>query len=295
MNYKRAIRLEFEGADIDPITDLRIAFDVSKADGGAFNKGKIFIYNLRPSSRYGLLIARIKDEVDDEPVIKVRLFAGYEGNLKLLMSGDILISKNTKSGTDWITEIEIWAGLTAATKATVVEHWDGKTPALNIIKALLQPLSPLMHVSYTEAALDALEGQSYVDFSESGMSMVVARRFLKRFDLDVLIETDGKMIVYKQDEPIDPDKSEDSTNRFSLDNGLIGSPVITRVGVDFLALLRPEINLLQKVFVQSKTINETLQRDENLTNEYFVKGVRHFGDTHEDEWFTEISAHYPLI
>lgn len=293
MNYKRGIRIEFEGADIAPIIDLRVSFDVSKSGGEGLNKGIITIYNLRPTSRAALLIARPKENLDDEPVIKVRLFAGYEGNLKPLVTGDILLSKSTKKGTEWITEIEVWAGLTAATKATVVEHWEGKTSAKSIVDKLLAPLS--IAINYTASALSQLEGQSYIDFAESGMSIAVTNRFLRRYDLAFTIDEDGSGLVYKEDEAVDPDASQSPTNVFNKDNGLIGSPIITRTGVDFVSLLRPEIKIFQKIFVQARTLSETLQKEENLINEYVVKSIRHYGDTHNDEWFSEITSTYADI
>ena len=46
MNFKRGIRVEFEGAHVEPITDLRIAFDASKSDGTKLNKLDLTIYNM---------------------------------------------------------------------------------------------------------------------------------------------------------------------------------------------------------------------------------------------------------
>ena len=33
MLFNRGVRVVFEGADIEPITDLRVVFDVDKSDG----------------------------------------------------------------------------------------------------------------------------------------------------------------------------------------------------------------------------------------------------------------------
>lgn len=292
MNFNRGVRVEFEGANVEPITDLRVAFNASKSDGTKLNKLNLIIYNMKPASREAILIARPKKELSDPPVIKVRLFAGYEGNLKQLISGDILFSKSTKTGTDWITEIEIWSGLTEVTKATSVLDFDGKIPAKSIADRLVESIG--IPVNYTDKARAILKDKTYTDFSESGMSITVIRRFLRRFDLIFTIE-DEKGIISRDGEALDDEVGQNTTNFFHIGNGLIGSPIINRVGADFLSLLRPEINVLQKVFVRSKTINETLQRDENAVNEYVVRSVRHFGDSREDEWFTEISATYADI
>lgn len=295
MNFKRGIRVEFDGADVDPIIDLRVAFDVSKSSGETMNKGNITIYNLKPSSRAALIIAKIKSgqDADANPVIKVRLFAGYEGNLKQLISGNILISSNTKIGTDWLTELEIYSGLTESRQAITNIDREGKTPAKIIADKLLEPLG--ISINYTEKALGILSGKTYTDFTESGMSLIVAKRFLRRFDLAFTIMEDGEGLVYVNREAIDPDSVQSSVNLFDTKNGLIGSPNMTRIGIDFVALLRPEINILQKVYIKSKTVNETLQKEEVLTNECFVRSIRHFGDTHDDNWFTEISSAYTNV
>lgn len=291
-NFNRGIRIEFEGAEVEPITDLRVIFDASRSDGTKLNKLNLTIFNMKPASREAILIARPKDNLSDEPVIKVRLFAGYEGDLKQLIEGDIYISKSTKTGADWITDIEIWSGLTEASKATVSFNLDGKIPAKTISDRLVESLN--IPVNYTQNALDILRDKTYTDFSESGMSIITIKRFLRRYDLDFTFEGDVGSIG-RSGEANDEAVGQNTDNLFDLNNGLIGSPVITRTGVDFLSLLRPDINVLQKVFVRSKTINETLQNDENAVNEYVVRGMRHFGDTHEDEWFTEISSTYADI
>ena len=70
MNFNRAIRVVFEGVDIEPITDLRVAFNVDKSDGEQLNRGVITIYNLNPSSRASLSTARPLNTILVEPVIK---------------------------------------------------------------------------------------------------------------------------------------------------------------------------------------------------------------------------------
>ncbi len=292
ISFKREIRVEFGGVDVAPITDLRVIFDVSKENGTQSNKGVISIFNMKPSSRQAVLIAKPKRDINDPPHIKVRLFAGYEGELKQLISGNILISKSTKRGADWVTDIEIWSGLSNAVQATVIIDREGKTSAKNIADEIIKPLG--LSVTYTKKALDILKDKTYFGFSESGMSIIAIKRFLKRFDLIFTID-DEAAVIGRRGEAENPEEAKSIDNTFNLENGLIGSPTITRVGADFLALLRPEINVLKKIFLQSRTINETLSLDQNAVSEYVVKTIRHFGDTRDDAWFTEISSTYSDI
>lgn len=293
MNFKRAVRVVFQGIDIDPITDLRVSFSVDKSDGEHLNHGVITIYNLNPSSRAALSNARPLDTVLIEPVIKCLLYAGYEDDLKEVIAGDIYISNSRREGEDWITTIEIYSGITASTFGNVTLSFDGKTDAEFITNELIKPLG--VSTEYTEEAFDILIGKTYFDFSESGMAVRSVTTFLNRFDLGFTIEEDGAGLVYKLNTPRDREAERNADNAFNIHNGLIGSPVITRTGVEIKSLLRPQIKLLQSIFVESQTINETLQKEESLTNKYFVKSVNHKGDTHGDDWMTSIEAFYSDI
>ena len=178
----------------------------------------------------------------------------------------------------------------AVSFADVTVSYDGKTGAKFISDQLLSPLG--LSIDYTEDALTILQGKTYFDFSESGMSLRSATVFLNRFDLGFTIEENGKGLVYKLDSPREKDSQRTSENAFNQNNGLVGSPVITRTGVEIVSLLRPEVELLQAIFVESQTINETLQKAELLTNKYYVKAISHKGDTHSDDWFTELEGFY---
>ena len=292
-NFKRTVRVVFEGVDIDPIEDLRVAFDVSKSDGEQLNKGTITIWNMRPSSRAALSNARPLNTLLVEPTIKVSLYAGYEDSTKEIITGDVYLSPSVRDGSDWITTIEVYSGITAATLANVNISFDGKTNAKFIAGELGTPLG--LDISYTEEASQILENKTYFDFSESGMSVRSLSTFLNRFNLGFTIEEDGKGLVYKLNAPRELDQPRSPENAFNKSNGLVGTPSITRTGVEIVALLRPQIKLLQSFYVESQTINEVLQGNEELTNKYFAKSVRHFGDTHDNQWFTSIEGFYADI
>src|SRR3989304_1637873 len=49
--FKRSVRVEFTGANINPITNLRVAFEVDKNDGQQFNHALLTIWNLNSTSR----------------------------------------------------------------------------------------------------------------------------------------------------------------------------------------------------------------------------------------------------
>lgn len=290
--FQREYSIIFEGIDIDPIINLRMQFQVDKSDGETLNRGIITIFNLNPSSRAALTHSVHPSTIFIEPIIKVHLFVGYDGNIKEVIAGDIYISHSQRVGTDWVTKIELYSGIAAATNGITTVSYDGTTNAKYIADQLTVPMG--ISINYTKEALDLLTQYTYEDFSVSATSMRSITQFLKRkeFNMAFTIEEDNKGLVYIDDAPRELNQPRTNANAFNKFNGLIGSPNITRTGVEFLSLIRSEIQLLQSVYVESQTINETLQKDELLTNKYYVKSIRHFGDTHDDEWFTEIQGFY---
>jgi len=290
MNFKRAVRLSFEGVDVDPITDLSIIFNADKADGEQMNSALITIFNLSPSSRASLVVARPARNIGEASPIKCRLFAGYEDNLKEIIAGDLFLSNSTKDGENWVTTLEIYSGIYSANKARHIASYDGKTNAKFILNNMLAPLK--ISILYTEKASEIMKNKTYFDFSESGMVWRSATVFLKSMNLGFTIEEDGIGLVYELDSPREKDAPRTSDNAFNQGNGLIGSPKVTATGAEIVSLLRPEIQLRQSIYIESKTIGETLQKDELLSNKYYVKSVRHQGDTHSDDWFTFIEAYY---
>jgi len=293
--FNRNIEVSFEGADINPVTKLRIAFDVSKQDGVQFNVGTIRIYNLNPSSRGTL--ARIIHNQDDPCIgeyIKCTLRVGYGDQLIHLITGDVLFASNQRLGPDWITDIELYTGRCAAIKSRLQLSYGKKTSAKKIANDLLATILGV-DIQYIEEAEKALQNKFALSYSMSGIAYNEAAVFLSRYDLKFTIEEDGSLLVYKKGEPRDLTSSQTELNTFKPENGLLGSPKVTRLGVEFQSLLRPQIKILQRVHVESKSISETLQNQDKYSREYFVTGLKHTGDTHSDEWFTEITGSYVAL
>jgi hypothetical protein len=291
VKFLRSVRVSFEGGPtIQNVTNLRVAFDVKKSDGETMNSAIITIYNMNSAGRYALSTPRPFNSALVGTVIKCLLYAGYEGDEQELIAGDIFHAFSTKVGPDWITTIEIYSGILAASSSNVNFGLDGKTSALNVVKKLTAPLG--IDVEYTAAAKTILQSKTLFDFSESGMPLRSTNRFLNSFGLEFTIDDDNHGLVYKIGTSRDVDAVSGGENTFHVQTGLIGTPKINRTGVDIVALLRPSISLMQKVFIVSKTISQHLQKDEALKNEYYVKGLRHYGDTHDDEWFTALECYY---
>lgn len=290
--FNRSFEISFKGADISPVIKLRVAFDVDKQDGEQFNAGVIRIYNLNSSSRSAL--ARVIHNSKTpwaEPRIQCTLSVGYGSDIIQMISGDVIIATNQRIGPDWVTDIEIYTGWFSAKNSGTQLHYGSKTSAKKIIDDLLSKIIGF-DVQYTAGAQKKIEGKTVLSYTMVGLAYNEAKIFLSKYGLRFAIEDDGIILVYVFNNPRDEKRRENNTVIFKPLNGLLGSPKVTRVGVEFKALLRPQIKILQRVYVESQSINETLQNQDRFTNEYFVTGLKHTGDTYSDEWYTEISASY---
>lgn len=301
--YRRALRLEFFNVVgdsveqlIDPVTDLRVAFDVDKTDGTQMNHATITVFNMSPSDR--ALIARPMPLSFDwryavlEPVVLVRLYAGYDDNPVHLYSGDILWAHTTKVGPDWITQMECYTGLTETTRPAQVS-FSKQTSARTVLEALVAPLG--ITLRYTDAAATILEGKTVDDFTSSGLAYREAEQFARRYDLSFTMEDDGQGLVYDPRSSRDPNQAKGAGNTFSPETGLVGAPKVTRAGIELRSLLRPDFSLLQRFFVESATTRSTLQGSPDYAPEYYVSHIKHTGDIRGEDWYTDIEGFYARL
>lgn len=291
--FDRQIKLEFEGVNIQPITDLRIKFHVDKNDSQNLNHGIITITNLEPRDRAALAYPFHSDFRTHKPVIKVKLSAGYKGEVIQMMKGTLLTGVSSRLEENWVTELEVWAGIDIATNTEINYSSAKPTPAKTIVQELIKKMN--MSVKYTKEADDILNKESVADYTTSGLAYVEADLFLKRYGLGFTITDDGEALVYLSGKPRDPASAKTIENTFSPESGLIGTPQVTRTGVEIISLLRPSVKILQRFFVESETIKETLQASPSFSPDYYVKEVQHSGDNRGEQWFTEIVGFYTKI
>jgi len=85
-------------SNVSPITGRRLDIDFNcfLSEDSEPNTGECTIYNLQASSRNKI----VKDS-------KIELFAGYDGNYKLISIGDIQSISNRNPETDWQTNL-LW-------------------------------------------------------------------------------------------------------------------------------------------------------------------------------------------
>jgi hypothetical protein len=307
-NFKRAVRLEVtagasspfatpssSGSAVAPITDLRVAFEVENNDGVNLNHAIISIYNLNPSDRaaFALPMPMGKD-LRFLPLpgdsVSVRLFAGYEDNPEFIFEGDVKWSHSDRIGPDWVTRLELYAGLRASIIPSQVS-FVSPTPARTVLESILAPLG--ISLEYTDFASAILTGppeKKVTTFSSSGLAYRDADDLCSRWGLAFTLERQRHGLIYAPNQPRDA-TAKNPRNTISPTSGLIGTPKITPPGIEVKCLLRPDMRIMQRFFVESETTRGSLQAT-NYAPDYYAANVRHIGDTRGEEWFTEIEGYY---
>lgn len=182
--FNRVCRVEFEGINVDPIENLRIKFELDKSDGQTLNHGLLWIYNLKPETRAAIarpmpLDVDLRYELTGK-VITVKVFAGYEGDVPQIYSGDILWAHNERVGPDWITHMEMYTGLSKATRPAQVS-FKQPTSARTILEAILEPMQ--ISLRYTDDAAAIIDAVTVSSYTGSGLAYRDADEFLKRQNL----------------------------------------------------------------------------------------------------------------
>jgi hypothetical protein len=286
--FKRTAQISFDGVNIKPITDLRIIFEIDKDDGSQLNHGTIKIYNLSPKNRAQIAKTHPIGYPLFEPIVKVFLNVGYSNDNVRIIGGELLSAINTKDGKDWITTIEVYSGIKTVTKSIANFSFAKPTKITTIIDKLLKAMQ--IDFSYTEDAKDLLSNLKTEDYTASGLTFKEVYTVLNRYGASFTIEEDGKGLIYIDDRPRNPTQGQNSQNTFSPNNGLIGSPEITRTGISIRSLLRPRTRIMERIFVKSRTLSNTLRF--GTFADYHIKSIKHKGDTRGEDWFTEIEGSY---
>lgn len=134
--FQRAYRLNIGSVEIDArdgvgLDSLRIAFSVQRDVTRHPNNAEISVYNLTPSHRAALA---------KQPSVRVRLEAGYVGDLGVVFDGDLRSARTQKEGADFITRASGGDGLTQCRTARINRTFAAGTPVSTVLAALAKSL-----------------------------------------------------------------------------------------------------------------------------------------------------------
>jgi hypothetical protein len=264
------------------VGDLRMRFEVvkHKFSNSLPNSMVIKVYNLSSGSREKL----------DTFGGRVRLAVGYGGSLRVLFNGELRRSIHEHEDTEWVSTLycadkfltisESWAelGFAAGTSTEVVLKAlagsfgvDLKPEDIVGIDVFPSILSPLQITGSVRDAMDELSTQ--LGFSWGFQ--------------------DGRLEIVGTDSHF-----ADKAVSISAANGMIGSPVLTDMGVEVSTLLNPAIRVHRQIVIESVgagvrvgniEVRETVPTLH--AGVYTVGEVISTGDTWGNEWISKIKTY----
>lgn len=274
--FKRAVQLTLakpSGA-ATVIRDLRVTFSIEKNLKKDPNTCKISVYNLAPQSR---ALVQVKP-------LTILLEAGYDGDVKRIFQGDLRYAESTHLGVSWQTSMQWADGDRAYRTARVSRAFKAGVSSRAMLSECAKSLGLILPASasarseldtITEAG-EALQGSAHEEFT----------RILAKHGLHWSIQ-DSKIQILR-----DGEARPDEALPVSQTTGLIGNieyGAPTKPGhprlLKFKTLLYPELVPGRKVQVTTS--------GSGINGIFAVQRVVHTGDTHGDEWQSEVEAIQP--
>jgi hypothetical protein len=280
--YLRKCRLivaDDAGNGLD-LSNLRIKFTIKKTDAQTPNTAEIQVWNLADDTAN-----QIKKEFT-----QITLEAGYEENIALIFKGNVKrISKGKENGTDSFIMIYAGDGDQAYNYSVVNTTLAAGATQNDQVKAAVASMES-RGVS-TGAIPDLGAGKLARGKAMYGMSRDYLRQSSDTSGSTWSIQ-DGK-VQYVGLTDVLPNQAV----VLNSSSGLIGSAEQTTEGVKAKCLLNPMLKIASKVQIDEGSINEEKKKDDNKAKElstiagdgfYRLLAVEHTGDTHANEWFSNI-------
>lgn len=263
-----------DGTNAIEIRDLRVQFSIEKRlKSKKPNTADIVITNLNEDSRK--IMAR-------KP-LHVTLTAGHDGELRRLASGDVRWSQSNHDGVDWSTLLQIADGDRAFRHARVNKSYRAGTP----IRTVLRDCAQAMGLTLPKAVDLATELDAPVVAGEtlSGRCSDELTRLLAPYGFDAWTIEGGQLVVQRD---TDARAEQALLVRPPADGGtMIGRPELSapsKAGKP--PTLQTKIVMDPRVLPGGRIVMQTRA----ITGTFKVVQVLHRGDTHGEDWYTEIEA-----
>jgi hypothetical protein len=277
-----------QGLEID---NLRVNFDIAKNDSKNPNRSRIRVYNLSPDSRKSL----------EKPDIKCVFKAGYaeeDGPLEVYQ-GDVALVFSTYDRADVITEIQLGEGFKSIRDVMVSLSYKQGVNSGTVLKDIASKMKMALSMPNDAPQRTWQNGLAFHGAARQGLDKICAAT-----GLSWSVQAGALQIV----------RSGGNTNRtvFDLgaDSGLIGFPERTRQGKQEVAIDPDDKDAAKALKARSRQITTTQEEDgwrvrslllptllpadrvklssRTVDGVFTIKDIRHFGDTHQGDWITEI-------
>lgn len=251
------------------ITKLRVQFQIEKHIDESPNTCDITITNLSESTR---------TNVQKKPLI-VRIDAGYQDNLRHLYTGDLRWSFSKRETTDWETLMQLGDGDRAYRYARVNRSFPAGTNVLTVLQECAKSFG--LELDKTITTSPDLQRQFASGRVLTGATRDELTTLLAPFNYRWSFQ-DGRMQILRDEET-----RADQAILVSKENGMINVPSYappSKPGepptLTVKMLLYPQLTPGGTIKVESKSLDGIFR----------VERVTHTGDTHGEDWTSEIEA-----
>lgn len=241
------------------ISKLRISFDIMKTSGKEPNTAKIEVYNLSPEKQNQII-----EEWQD-----VQLMAGYEGFERMIFQGQIRSAIPRVDSVDRILTIECGDGDRQVFRGFVNKTLEKGCTASDVISECKSAMFDIGTAHADELKATYSRGKVL-----SGRASDIMTEQCNANDAQWSIQ-DGEMIILQSGNVI-PNAVwliNDST-------GMLGSPEPTTAGVKVKSLLNPAYLIGGLAKIESAVFSGGIR----------IETMTHRGDTHGDDWVSELDG-----
>lgn len=248
---------------------LALDFEIESHNGKDPNKAVCTIYNLATTTR---------DQISRDAQ-SIRIFAGYDGEHKLMFEGDIVYSSSVRRGPDWATIIQAGDGHKAYTQAITSKSYASGTDKQIILQQVASDMGLVLD-AVTGAVSGVLDGSMSFD----GKSKDVLDNLTQDSGADWSIQ-DGQIKIAKAGRPIDQ-----TAIILAAESGLLEHPIITDKGVNIRAQLNPEFRPSKLIDLQSRGFEGEGERGIDYNGLYLIQSVNFIGNNYGGAFDANIEA-----
>lgn len=251
---------------------FRISWDIEKTSESNPNTCKVKIWNLNETSRSAL---------EQKGVVMI-LEVGYNsipervgGRIvrdqikEILFSGDIKKVSTVKNGPDRITTLEGGDGEVALQDKNINKSFGPNTPITSVFNQLIDKLG------VAKGTVKGIKDESFQNgLALTGLVKDQLDTLTKKQDLEWSIQ-DNEVQILPKDTSIDG-----LAIQLTAETGLVGTPIKREEGLEFTALLNPQIRPGRKVEIISRDIDGI----------FIVKKAKYKGDNREGQNIIQVEA-----
>lgn len=262
------------------VSDLRVAFEVTKAMNYSPNQAKAVIYNLAPETQNTIISS------GNELIIE----AGYEGEqYGVIFRGNIIRTWSQRSdGTEYTLGLLGLDGANFLGYGMIAGSYAAGATPRQIVQDSATKLSVPTQLGQLPAQMsDTKLPRGKVLF---GRASEYYRQIAKGEGAMMYID-DGTVNLIKA-EDIPPGEIVELTPA----SGLVETPTQTQTGISAKCLLNPRLKIGNLVKINSQDINQaersfdSWQRPLASNGQYRIIKLKHTGDTRGNAWYSEIEA-----